>query len=70
MTARPFVSARYAAEALGVTEAVVIADVERGFTDPHSLNGGQSGDYWLVYTYEIEGDRLEMNRARLARVTA
>lgn len=65
MTSRPFVSARYAAEQLGVPEAVVIADVERGFTKLDSLNGGRSGDYCLVYSYELEGERLARHQARL-----
>jgi hypothetical protein len=65
MTDRPFVSARYAAEQLGVPEAVVIEDVKRGWAHLDSLNGGQGGDYWLVYSYEVEGDRLDLHRARL-----
>ena len=63
---RPFVSARRAAELLGVSEAAVIADIVLGTNGRiDTLNGGPFGEAWVVYAYELEGDRLEMHRERL-----
>ncbi len=31
-----------------------------------ALNGGRFGEAWVVYAYEVEGDRLAMHQARLA----
>ncbi len=65
MSDRPFVSAQRAAELLGVPVAAVIADIVRGFADFGSLNGGPFGEAWIVYAYELEGERLAMHQARL-----
>lgn len=68
MNDRPFVTARAAAELLGVSEATVIEDIERGMSGAlASLVGGYYGaDVLVVHTYEIEGARLAMHRTRLA----
>ena len=64
---RPFVTTRSAADTLGVPEATVIDDVQEGMDGRlPALNGGRSGDYWIVYAYECEGERLDMHRQRLA----
>ena len=68
---KTFVTARAAAELLGVSEATVIDDVQEGMDGAlPALNGGRSGGFWLVYQYEVEGDRLAMHRARLQGATA
>lgn len=67
MTERPFITARAAAELLGVPESAVIDDVQEGMDGAlPALNGGRYGEAWVVYTYEVTGDRLAMHRARLA----
>ena len=66
MSERPFVTARRAAELLGVPEVVVVADIERGYQKLDSLRGGQFGTTWVAYSDEFEGDRLERHRARLS----
>ncbi len=64
---RPFCTARAAAQLLGVTEARVIDDVQEGMDGAlPALNGGRYGDAWVVYRYEIEGERLAMHRAKLS----
>ena len=67
MSSRPrlFVTARHAAELLGVSEAVVVADIERGFSKIDSLRGGEYGDTWVVYAEELEGERLDVHCERL-----
>jgi hypothetical protein len=65
VTTRPFVTARRAAELLGTTEAAVIEDVRANSL--YNLNGGPMGETWIVYAYELEGERLAMHQARFAR---
>jgi hypothetical protein len=68
MSERPFVTARAAAELLGVPEAAVVADVAAGNAsgDFSRLNGGAAMGTVIVDAYELDGDRLAMHRARLA----
>jgi len=64
---RPFVTSLQASTLLGVSETAVIDDVQEGMDGRlPALNGGRSGDYWIVYAYECEGERLDMHRKRLA----
>lgn len=66
---RPFVTARTAAERLGVTEETVVDDIQEGMDGAlPALLGGRYGDAWVVYQFEVEGVRLDMHRARLAGV--
>jgi hypothetical protein len=68
VSTRPFVTARAASELLGVPEAEVIDDVQEGMDGAlPALNGGRYGDAWVVYQYEIEGERLAMHQTRFAR---
>jgi len=67
--ARPFVTARSAADALGVPETTVIDDVQEGMDGRlPALLGGRYGGAWIVYAFEVEGARLEMHRARLTSI--
>jgi hypothetical protein len=66
---RPFVTARAAADALGVLETTVIDDVMEGMDGRlPALLGGRYGDAWIVYQFEVEGARLDMHRARLGSI--
>lgn len=67
---RPLLTARKAAEILGVPEAAVIDDIQDGMDGAlPALIGGRFGSEWVCYAFELEGDRLEMHRARLARTS-
>lgn len=63
--ARPFVTARYAADLLGVPETVVVSDIKHGIDHIGSLIGGRFGETWIVYSWQLEGERLERHQARL-----
>lgn len=65
---KPYVTARKAAERLGVPETVVTEDLGHGTAGSLSaLVGGEvSPGHWWVARWEVEGDRLEMHKARLA----
>ena len=66
VSVRPYVTARAAAELLGVEEAVVISDIEEGLDGAlPALIGGRYGEAWIVHAFELESPRLEMHRARL-----
>ena len=66
---RPFVTARSAADTLGVLETTVIDDVMEGMDGAlPALLGGRYGGAWIVYAFEVEGERLAMHRARLAGI--
>jgi hypothetical protein len=67
MPDKPYVSARTAAEILGVSVHVVITDIEAGLRgELHTLTGSKQGDWWLVEAWELEAPRLEFQRRRLA----
>lgn len=61
---KDFLTARAAADLLGVPEAVVVADIERGFTEVPSLIGGKFGETWICYAWQLEGEHPERHRAR------
>lgn len=62
-----FVTAKQAAELLEAPVAAVEADVRAGMSGAlASLIGGYSGDWCLVYTFELVEPRLGMHRRRLA----
>lgn len=64
---RPYVTARSASELLGVPYLTVVDDIRDGMdgTLP-ALIGAESGGTWYVAAFEMEAERLEMHRARLA----
>ncbi len=61
---RPFLTARTAAAALGVPQSVVEADVRRIYP-LDCLIGADVNGIVYVSAWELEGERLEMHRARL-----
>lgn len=62
-----YVSATVAAAKISVSRDVVVADIERGNRgeDAFALAGERQGDWWLVESYEVEGERLAMHKKRL-----
>jgi hypothetical protein len=69
VTQREYVTARSAAERLGVPEPVVIDDVQEGMDGQlPALIGGRFGDAWIVYAWQLDGDHLERHRERLSRL--
>ncbi|MCU0973837.1 MAG: hypothetical protein MUF80_07785 [Burkholderiales bacterium] len=63
---RPYVTARSASELLGVPYTDVIDDIRDGMAGAlPALIGAESGGTWYVAAFEVEGERLEMHRARL-----
>jgi hypothetical protein len=63
---RPFVTARKAAELLGVPLEVVVYDIHEGMDGKlGTLTGGIEGGYWLVHSSDLQGDSLAYHRARL-----
>lgn len=70
MQEKPYITSRAAAELLGVTEAVVVADVERGKGGAGCLpclRGGEGFGTVLVHADELQGERLQMHKARLVK---
>lgn len=64
---KPFVDASAAASLLGTDRASVVADVRLGVAGSlASLVGTESMGICVVCRWELEGERLEMHRARLA----
>ena len=63
---RPFLTARAAAAALGVPQSVVEADVRRVYP-LDCLIGADVNGMVYVSAWELEGERLEMHRARLTQ---
>lgn len=67
MSTRPFVTARAAAELLGVPIETVVYDVHEGMDGKlGTLTGGIEGGYWLVQSSDLQGESLERHRKRLA----
>jgi len=68
MRQRPYVTARSAAELLGVPYTTVIDDIRDGMDGAlPALIGAESGGTWYVAAFEVmEPERLEMHRSRLA----
>lgn len=67
MSDKPFITARQAAELIGAPLDIVVRDIEEGMDGAlPALIGGRAFDTWIVYAYEVDGDRLTMHRARLA----
>ena len=67
MNERPYVTARSASELLGVPYLTVLDDVQEGMDGAlPALIGSVSNGTWYVAAFELEGDRLEMHRARLS----
>jgi hypothetical protein len=69
---KEFINARAAAELLGVSQHVVVTDVEEGNRTGrlHHLNGGLYGATVVIYAYELDGDRLAFHRERLSRTVS
>lgn len=64
---KPYVTARTAADRLGVPIETVLEDIKRGMRgELDTLTGGPVGGFYIVEAWEVEGDRLEMHRKRLA----
>lgn len=69
MTEREYLTARAAAERLGVPESVVIDDIQDGMDGAlPALIGGRFGDAWIVYAWQIDGEHIERHRERLSRL--
>ncbi len=65
---RPYVTARSASELLGVPYLDVIHDIKDGMSGAlPALIGAESNGVWYVAAFEVEGERLEMHRARLTQ---
>ena len=65
---KPYLTARKASELLGVPLEAVVADIDRGVEGHLSaLIGASVGGIYMVPSWELEGDRLAMHRARLTR---
>ena len=68
MNERPYVTARSASELLSVPYTAVVDDVQEGMDGAlPALIGDVNNGTWYVAAFEVEGDRLEMHRARLTR---
>ena len=64
---KPYVTARKAAELIGCPIESVVEDIEAGMDGKiASLVGGDANGVWVIPVWEVEGDRLEMHRARLS----
>lgn len=62
-----YVSAYHAANLLGVSPKDVIEDIKHGMLGKlGSLIGGKHVDWYIVESWELGGDRLEMHKQRLA----
>jgi hypothetical protein len=69
VTEREYLTARAAAERLGVPESVVIDDIQDGMDGAlPALIGGRFGDAWIVYAWQIDGEHIERHRERLSRL--
>lgn len=67
---RPFLTARKAAEILGVPETAVIDDIQDGMDGGlPALIGGRFGSEWVCYAWQLEDEHIERHRARLARAS-
>lgn len=67
MNTRPFITARSASELLGVPYLTVVDDIQEGMDGAlPALIGAVSNGVWYVAAFEMDGERLEMHRARLA----
>jgi hypothetical protein len=63
---KPYVSAMTAARMLGVPVETVVADIAGGMDgNLVSLIGAPAGGVYVIPSWELEGERLEMHRARL-----
>lgn len=66
---RPYLDASIAASLLGVDRRSVVADVQAGMRGTlAALCGAETGGICVVSRWELEGERLEMHRARLANI--
>jgi len=64
---KPYLTARKASALLGVPLERVIEDIDLGMTgNLAALIGAAVGGVYMVPSWELEGDRLAMHRARLA----
>ncbi len=69
MSEKPYVDASAAAALLGVDRRTVADDVKAGMRgDLAALIGGEWAGICIVPRWEVEGERLEMYRARLANI--
>jgi hypothetical protein len=64
---KPYVTARQASQALGVPIERIVADIDAGMDGalPSLIGMPLQGVYYLP-RWEVEGERLEMHRARLS----
>ena len=63
--AKPYLSARHAAEVLGCTTSALIEDINENRIG--SVIGGEAGALgWFVPLWELQGERLDMHRKRLS----
>ena len=65
---KPYVTARQASAALGVPIETIVADIDAGMDGSLAALIGMAKDgvYYLP-RWEVEGERLEMHRARLTQ---
>jgi hypothetical protein len=63
LDSKPFITARRAAEIIGVTEAEVIADIDAG--GAFSINGARTPSGYIVQADDLIADRPTMHRKRL-----
>lgn len=69
MSEKPYVDASAAAALLGGDRRTVVADVRAGMAGTlAALIGGEWAGICIVPRWELEGERLEMHRARLANI--
>lgn len=69
---KPYVTASVAARLIGIQPDALVADICRGNAGQNAfaVAGAKVGEFWLVHSYELEGDRLEMHRKRLTSGSA
>lgn len=68
MQEKPYIDASAAAVLLGVDRRTVVADVRAGMAGTLSaLIGGEYSGIVILPRWEVEGERLEMHKARLAK---
>lgn len=52
---------------LGVNPSVVVDDIKKGMDgELPCLTGGRHGDWYVVESWELEGERLAAHKARLS----
>lgn len=69
MSEKPYVDASAAAALLGVDRRTVVSDVNAGMIGRlDALTGASVDGLCVVCRWEVEGERLEMHRARLANI--